>query len=366
MEFATEIERRANAKHDLVAPVTQLAMSVKDGDNDKEFERLLALNVGPEAFKINDLAHSQIGEYCGIPKAYYERCRASNPDLLIHNVNTWIATHNGEKRMVRTMDGTTRAFLSDAYRPLENEDLAAAILPVLLDKGQFDVMSCEVTDRRLYIKVVGKALSRELAKHGAHLGDGGHTIVRVAYPAVTISNSEVGYGALSIQVGLYDSGCSNLATFGERSMRKTHLGARHGLLDENMVAVLSDDTRRKTDQALWGQVRDVVAAGFDAERFNALVDTVEGAQADRIDKAADVVQVVKLAGTRLGINETEQKGVLQSLIEGGDLTRFGLYNAVTRYSQNVESYDRATELERIGAAVIELPKQDWAQIAKAS
>ena len=55
----------------------------------------------------------------------------------------------------------------------------------------------------------------------------------------------------------------------------------------------------------------------------------------------------------------ENKGVLQHLIEGGDLTRFGLYNAVTRDSADIESYDRATEIERAGAAVVELGKAEW-------
>jgi hypothetical protein len=368
LELAKEVERRANAKQDFIAKTSALTMSVTqpEGEFDAEFERLLKLNVGEEAFGINELAHDQISTYCGIPAAYYDRCRAEDPDLLVHNVNTWIRSHEGEKRMVRTLDGTSRAFLSDRYRPLENEDLASAILPVLLDTGLYDIMSCEVTDRRLYIKVVGKALSRELAKTGNYLGDGAHRIVRVAYPAVTISNSEVGYGALSIQVGLYDSGCSNLATFGERSLRKHHVGARHDLLNESLVGILSDDTRKKTDAALWGQVRDVVASGFEEGRFNALVNQVNGAQTDRIEREADVVKVVKVAGQKLGITEGEQKGVLQALIEGADLSRFGLYNAVTAYSQQVESYDRATELERIGASVIELPKQDWQQIARAN
>jgi hypothetical protein len=366
IELAKEVERRAHAKADFIAKPSAISMSLEsDPTLDAEFERLLKLNVGDDKFGVNELAHDQIGQFCNIPAAYYDRCRAEDPELLIHNVNTWVH-RSDKKRMVRTLDGTARAFLSDAYRPLENEDLAAAILPVILDTGRFDIMSCDVTDRRLYLKVVGKELGRELAKQGAALGDGGHTIVRVAYPAITISNSEVGYGALSIQVGLYDSGCSNLATFGERSMRKYHVGARHDLMPEDLVSMLSDDTRKKTDAALWGQVRDVVTGAFNKDRFNSLVDQIEGAQQDRIDKSADVVKVVKAAGTKLGITEGEQKGVLQALIEGADLSRFGVYNAITRYSQDVEDYDRATELERIGGNVIELPKADWQAIARAN
>ena len=50
----------------------------------------------------------------------------------------------------------------------------------------------------------------------------------------------------------------------------------------------------------------------------------------------------------------------------GDVYKRQLYNAVTRQSQDVEDYDRATELERIGAQVIELPKSEWRELAMAA
>lgn len=36
-----------------------------------------------------------------------------------------------------------------------------------------------------------------------------------------------------------------------------------------------------------------------------------------------------------------------------DFSQFGLVNAVTRSSQDVEDYNRATELERIGGTILE-------------
>jgi len=366
VELATELERRANNKTDYLAKTDLISMSRDEAEAlEGDFDRLLKLNVGDIKVGINGLAHDQLGSYCDIPAAYYDRCRTHDPDLLIHNVNSWIAKAH-ETRMVRTLDGKARAFLSNAYRPLENEDLANAILPILLDGGEYDIHSCDVTEKRLYIKVVGKSLTRELAKHGATLGSG-HTIVHVMFPAITVSNSEVGCGALSIQRGLYDSGCSNLGTYGEKALRRAHVGGRHELVSDELVSKLSDDTRRKMDSALWSQVRDVIKLGFAEGEFNALCDKVEGAQADRIEKDADVVKVVKVAGQKLGLREGEQKGVLQCLIEGGDLSRCGLHNAITKFSQeDALSYDRATELERIGAQVIELPKNDWNVIARAN
>ena len=38
-------------------------------------------------------------------------------------------------------------------------------------------------------------------------------------------------------------------------------------------------------------------------------------------------------------------------------------NAITRTSQDLDDYDRATDLERLGGQIIELEQKDWAVIA---
>lgn len=80
-------------------------------------------------------------------------------------------------------------------------------------------------------------------------------------------------------------------------------------------------------------------------------------------KDADVVQVIERFGKKLGISEGEQKGVLQHLIQGGDLSKYGVHSAITRYAQDVDDYDRATDLEKAGARVIELPRNEWISLA---
>ena len=52
-------------------------------------------------------------------------------------------------------------------------------------------------------------------------------------------------------------------------------------------------------------------------------------------------------------------GVLRHLIVEGDLSGYGIVNAVTHYSQDVEDYDRATEFEALGGKLIELAPTDW-------
>ena len=349
-----EVKRRAQAKQDVVAPSTALE-AVVDHDTVK-----LAVK-GLDAAPINNVAHRQIQGHLRIPADYYDRMLQDDPELLVTNINTWLHK-NKDKRLVRRLFGHTRAFLSDKFRPLENEDLAAAVIRPLLD-ADADVMSAQITDTRLYIKAVDKKVTRELAKTGAKFGDGGHTIVRVASPAITISNSEVGHGAVSVLGGVYDSFCSNLATFKERSTRKYHTGARHELADDESYALLSDETRRITDEALWRQVGDIVRAAFDRARFDALVDKVEGTMEDKVE---DVVQTVSFASKKFSFTATEEKLVLNEMIKAGDLSRFGLYNAVTAASAKVEDYDRATELERVGGQIIELPKSEWEVVKEAA
>ncbi len=165
--------------------------------------------------------------------------------------------------------------------------------------------------------------------------------------------------------GIYQDWCTNLASFGGRSLKKTHLGARHELTDgEELYELLTDETKRKTDEALWLQVRDTVRATFDAVKFNELIDKVEGAQEDKIE--GDPVKVVAATTKKFGATQEQGKSILKHLIEGGSLSRFGLYNAVTRTAQDIESYDEATRFESLGGRIIELPKTEWSDLAKAA
>jgi hypothetical protein len=352
VELAQEITRRADAKKDFIVPTQSLTM----GDVSS------MLLFADQAVAPNPHTHGQIAAHTGIPKTYYDKMLADQPQLLANNVNTWFKA-NPATRMVRTLDNKARAFLSDRYRPLENEELAEAVLPVLMDLG-VTVMSSEITDRRLYIKAVDEKVERSVPK-GKRIGDGSHTIFETdeLCPAIVISNSEVGAGMLSVQTSLFTRACTNLAIFNERSIRKHHVGTKHDIVD-GLYHLLSEETRRVSDKALWMQVKDVVRNSFDKARFDALVDKVTGLAEQKID--GDVVKVVDLAARKFGTNETEKKSILRHLIEGGDLSRYGLFNAVTRTAEDQVDYDRATELESLGGMIVDLPVAEWKEMALAA
>jgi hypothetical protein len=353
--LAQEIERRSAAKQDFIAPTGKMEMVVR---NDKPE---LALHNGEvKSYAVNSVAHGQIAEYAGIPKAYYDRMVTEDPVLLATNVNRWLhdEAKKGEKRMVRTLDGNVRALLSNKFRPLENEDLAEAVLPALL-QSRFMVLSADITETRLYIKAVHSDIERDVPT-GRKMGDGTHTIFDTVQPQITISNSEVGFGALSIESGIFTRACTNMATFGS-NLRKYHTGARAAVSDD-VYALLTDSTKQLTDQAVWSQVRDIVAATLDEATLDARVKKLGEAAQQKLD--GDVIEVVTRVGKKFNLAEGERKGILARLIEGGDLSRYGLHAAVTRFSADVAEYDRATELERVGGQIIELAPSQWSEVIK--
>jgi len=380
-QLAIEIERQSKAKQDFVAPVGQIGVAVTDegvklvlGDGnfpatalgDAGGTNVVALKTA-QSYGMNNLANAQMAEYLGIPKPYYDRCLQEQPALLAENVNRWLqriskSAKKGkpEKRLVRLLDGNVRAILSDRYRPLENYDLATAVLPVLQEQ-ELCITSCEITERRLYIKAFDKRIEREIKLKGS---DPAHTFLTdVVYPSITISNSEVGSGSLSVAAGLYTGGCTNFASFNDSRMRKYHVGGK-ALDVDGIQEMLSDDTKRLTDAAVWAQTRDVVRSAFDAARFEELVGRIQATTEQRIE--GDVVKAVAVVSMQFGFTKAEQSDVLKHLIQGGDLSRYGVFNAITRTAQDLPDYERATEFERSGGQVIELPSKDWERIARAA
>lgn len=351
-ELAAEIERQAETRKDYVAPTSKLVMT---GAADLNMDR-----VG--TFGVNDLAHRQIGEHVGIPAKYYDRMRTERPDLLAHNVNTWLHEDVKATRMVRTLDGNVRAFLSDKYRPLENKDLAEAVLPVLIE-SKLEIMSCEITERRLYIKAVDSRINRDVPTGKNRMGDGSHVIFDTVSPAIVISNSEVGMGALSVETAVWTRACTNMAIFAQRSMRKYHVGGKHELTD-GLVSLLSEKTRRLSDAATWAQVTDVVRGAFDQARFDASINEMIGMETQKIE--GDVVKAVDLAARHFQVTDGEKGSILKHLISGGDLSRYGMFNAFTRTAEDLGDYDRATDFERMGGQIIELAANDWKRIAEAA
>lgn len=354
-ELAIELDRQMKSKKDFIAPASQMkaVATIERG------APIFGINlVGAGFFPTTTIANTQLATFTGIPAPYFKRMEQEAPGLLAINVNRWLEDEatKGTRRMARTLDGSLRALLSDKFRPMDNFDLAQAILPVF-QRLNLMVLSCDVTERRMYIKAVDEALKDQVPS-GARLGEG-HVRMDAVAAGMVVSNSEVGQGSLSIEAGVYTFHCTNLASFGSH-IRKFHVGSRADMSEE-VREMLTDETKRKTDEALWGQVRDVVASAFTPERFAKNVERLTKAAQDVITNPIN--EVVEAAREHFTWTETERDGILEHLMRGGDFTRYGLHAAVTRASADLDSYDRASELERQGGQIIELSATDWQRIA---
>ena len=108
------------------------------------------------------------------------------------------------------------------------------------------------------------------------------------------------------------------------------------------------------------KLRDTTLAAIEEARFAQIVGRLkETTQAKITGRVQDVIE---LTGKAFDLKQGEQNSILNYLIQGGDLSLYGLTNAITRASQDVESYDRATALEGIGWQVATMPAAQWKEI----
>lgn len=344
VELAQEIQRQAGAKADYVAPVHALSVGTTGGT---------ALDVeGHGQYGITSTTHHQISSHLGIPADYYDRLHAGAAELrdpyhlsrslFESTVNALLqARPSDERRMVRTLDGNARAFLSDRYRPLDHDEILERVLPAL---GEFDLdwseSSLEVTDQRLYMKLVNPQVQADI-----NVGD-------TVQAGVLVTNSEIGMGSFSVTPLVFRLVCRNGMIRQDFAKRKYHTGARLGGEGE-MYEYYRDDTVRARNEATVLEMRDLIRGALSEAVFGKIVDTLREAAAIRI--VGDPIAAVEQVQTRFSLTNDEKGSLLRALVEGADLSVWGLANAVTRIAQEAPTYDRSTDLEAIGGQLLALP-----------
>lgn len=333
-QMAQELLRQSKAKQDYLVNTGSLSLSVtSDAPQLRVTENGLD-KITP--LDIRQTAHRQLGTYLGIPQKYYELMRTDAPELLAYNANYWFSQKN-ELRTLRTMDGCARAFLSNRYRRIDNLDIASVTLPVIGELPEARFVSTQITDDFMYIKVVNPRLQADVVP-----GD-------VVQAGVIISNSETGLGSVTIQPLIYRLVCSNGMVINDAKTRRNHVG--RAATSEEDFSIYSNETLLADDHAFVLKIKDTVRAAISEARFAQVVSRMRESTEAMLD-TKQLPAIVKLASSSFGITEDESNGVLEHLITGGDFSLYGLANAVTRFSQDVESYDRATKLEEIGYSVI--------------
>lgn len=331
-----ELQRQREARQDFIADTRSLEMTTKEGGSRVR----LYLGDNPQDFAVGEVAHQQISARLGIPYRYYQKMQTEQPALLDENVNTWLH-ETPERRMVRTLDGRVRAFLSDRYRRLDNLELCAAVLPVIREMKGANIESCAVTETHLYLKVINRRMKAEVA-----VGD-------VVQAGFVISNSEVGLGSLKVEPLVFRLICKNGLICKDFTQKKYHVGRQAGGRDEEAYELYSDETIAQDDKAFFMKVKDTVRCAADEAKFQLTVDRMR--EAMHVPLEHEPVKEVELLADKFQLTQAERGDVLRQLFMSGDSTRYGLLNAVTAASKICDDYERATELERIGGEILALP-----------
>lgn len=337
-ELAQQLLSERQAQRDFIADTSQLTPHARGAGVCINLEHPKGtIAVAPTRFALG-----QIASHYKIPMAYVDRmAQVGAASLLAQNIAYWFA-EQPSTRLLRTRTGETgelRAFLSRRYRPLDNYELAEAVIPQLERPG-VHVVSARVTDTHFYLQATSDRVTAEVRR-----GD-------IVQAGVVIANSEVGASSLRISPMVYRLICTNGLISGSE-LRQHHVGRGLDPNEDGATEFYRDETCRAVDRAFWLKVVDTVDAAMNEALFGQLVDKLRVAAGEPLDaKPSEIVEVV---ARRFGLTEAEQDGVLQQLALGADWTRYGVVNAVTRMAEDSATYDRAVELERIGGEVLELP-----------
>ena len=341
VELAQELIAQQESKRDFHASTKSLTM-VPSG----EFQ--LDVNTGTEMMPATSYAHAQMASKLSIPKVYYDRMLKDSPFLLANNVNHWLEKRQEETSLIRTLRGQMRAFLSNRYRIVDNHDILEMVIPELAEMGSgIEIVSCQVTDEKMYLKVINKNVEAAIA-----VGD-------PVQAGFILSNGEIGNSSISVEPFIYRLVCTNGLILKDRKQRKNHAGR----VNKN-AALYASDTLQAIDDAFRLKIRDLVRNAINISTFQEAVTDMQGAKSNLI--TGNPVKAVEVTAKAIGLSENESGLVLNHLIRSGDLSKFGMLNAVARTAEDIESYDRATEIERLGSSVLYLPTSTWREVATAT
>ena len=249
------------------------------------------------------------------------------------------------------LDGSMRAFVSNRYLRIDHHEVSCAAMPVVGEMPDIHFVSCQITDSRMYIKLVNPHMQEEIAP--------GITV----QSGLVISNSEVGLGSVSVQPLIYYPEFDAGMIVRTSSTKRVHSGPIYSV--EENFDIPPEQSYLQDGSPFLEQIRNTVRSAVDEQMFEQTAARIREAREARFN-ADNVLGVVHATGHEFGVMENEQDGVLEQLAADNDLSLYGLANAVTRHSQSIESYDRATALEAIGYDILSMPSATWNRINQAA
>lgn len=358
----TTVVEQQRQKRDFVAN-TKESIAMVDAEDMPQKVALVLRKEGEselERFSISENCHRQIAGRLQIPLKYYFRLLEDHLDLVITQVNA-LFQREPQTRLLRTLDGKARAFLSDRYKVLDNDQVLEQVLPPIVHGDvPSQLLSSNVTENHMYMKVLftGDDLAQEIGT----TRDGTPDIVR---PGAVVKNSETGMGSMVTEGFFYRDYCLNGCVFGKSEIftaKRIHLGGK--LVANGDFEVFSDETKRKQNELIIAEVTDAMKALTNPENVQKMGDALRATKQG--DFVKDTFAAVDQLAKEVDIRDSEKQSVISNFLQDGDFTRWGMLNAVTKVANtDAVDYERACELEQIGSDIIDLNTAQWNRIANA-
>ncbi|WP_322500187.1 DUF932 domain-containing protein [Streptomyces rochei] len=356
------LEDQQRHKLDVIAPAS--ALRLREGNvHVQGMESLITEDGVTEVdgiYRPTAVADEGIADKLRIPLAYLRRMRTGNVPLLDENVNAWLRQEPDRRFMLRAFrgdggpgrpaEGVARALLSDSYKLMDNFDLLLAALDGVKQSGHpTRVTGCDLTDRRMYVRVESEAVAvqaRELLRGYRSPFDGrtGDELPMISAGFV-ITNSEVGAGAYSITPRAVIQVCRNGLTMTKDVMRAVHLGGKQ---DEGVIS-WSGQTQRKTLELITSKTTDAVRTFLSREYIEAKLSEVEEAAGKRL---AEPTKAIEHVTKTLSIGTEAKDMILAHFVQGGQMTAGGVMHAVTSTAQTLTDADQAAALEALAVPAL--------------
>ena len=206
--------------------------------------------------------------------------------------------------MIRTLDGTARAFLSDRYRRIDNLEICAAIYPFIESTKFLSVESAEVSDTHLYLKVINKRIKAEISKGN------------IIQSGFIISNSEVGEGCLKVEPLIFNSLSKNALIFKDCLHKTNHIGRQ---FKSSASCEVPADECNYNATILTKLQKDIQAAVSDTSTFDTIVQLLKQSKLMPLQK--NIVKAVELLSDDFSLSPNERGDILRQLCICEDYSR---------------------------------------------
>ncbi len=315
--------------------------------DERKVHRILMSSKGRGEGAFSEVLHKhaleQAASRVDIPVTFVNRFLGEDygGELVTDALNT-VYKHRdaAEKFLIRSSDKEIRGVLSDTYRRMDSGPILDAFARTC---GEIGAVPIEGIGGQLRFSV--KALIPKTYVVGKQSGN-----EEVFAFGVSLSNSDFGCGALSLQFFLWRIWCSNTSTR-EDSLRKVHLGKR---LAENIE--YAAETYRADTDAMALMVRDHVRGILSPPKIDEALSAMETAMETSVDPKKFFDRGGELEKLKLTRAEVESA---RETFNNGDVTMLPRGTSVARMSQAVAwlaqsaTPERRLELERAAGIVME-------------